>query len=128
MKIEWITQDKNNSAVTIYDNNITLSKQAANYFDNAYGVAVGFDTETKQLVMKKITKEEVLNKDIDKEDIYALSMKPSFGRINSKKMVVELSKYLDLNFLEKKSYKFTAKWNTGLKMLIIDTKEVSKDA
>ncbi len=127
MKIEWITQDKNNSAVTIYDNNITLSKQAANYFDNAYGVAVGFDTETKQLVMKKITKEEVLNKDIDKEDIYALSMKPSFGRINSKKMVVELSKYLDLNFLEKKSYKFNAKWNTGLKMLIIDTKEVSKD-
>lgn len=127
MKIEWITQDKNNSAVTIYDNNITLSKQAANYFDNAYGVAVGFDTETKQLVMKKITKEEVLNKDIDKEDIYALSMKPSFGRINSKKMVVGLSKYLDLNFLEKKSYKFAAKWNTGLKMLIIDTKEVSKD-
>ena len=109
MKIEWITQDKNNSAVTIYDNNITLSKQAANY-------------------LVKISEEEVLNKDIDKEDIYALSMKPSFGRINSKKMVVELSKYLDLNFLEKKSYKFTAKWNTGLKMLIIDTKEVSKDA
>ena len=128
MNIEWINKEKTTSAVTIYGNNITLSKQASLLFENAFGIAVGFDLENKTLILKKVSKEEVDKKAINKEDIYELTLKPSFGRINSKKLIVELSNYLNLDFVKQLSYKFAAKWNNGLKMLIVDTMEVSKDA
>mgnify|MGYP003397485962 CR=1 FL=1 len=32
MKIEWFNHGDNSSAVTIYENNICLNKQASNYF------------------------------------------------------------------------------------------------
>ena len=128
MNIAWINKEKTSSAVTLYNNNITLSKQAASFFENSYGIAVGFDIENKVLVLKKVTKEEVLKKEIDEDDVYELTIKPSFGRINSKKLIVELSNYLDFDFSKQLSYKFSAKWNNGLKMLIVDTKEVSKNA
>lgn len=124
MNIEWISQEKRNNAITIYNNNITFSKQAANCFVDAYGIAVGFDKENQNIVMKRVTKDDVNNKVFAKEDIYNLTMKPSFGRINNKKLIVELSKYIGLDFSKKQSYKFSAIYNTGTKMLIIDTKEV----
>ena len=55
--------------------------------------------------------------------MYTLTMKPSFGRINSKKLVSELENIFGFNFLIQASYKFNAKWNNGLKMLIVDVKE-----
>ena len=118
MNIEWINKEKTTSAVTIYGNNITLSKQASLLFENAFGIAVGFDLENKTLILKKVSKEEVDKKAINKEDIYELTLK----------LIVELSNYLNLDFVKQLSYKFAAKWNNGLKMLIVDTKEVSKDA
>ena len=127
MRIEWINKEKSTSAVTIYNNNITLSKQATSLFENCFGIAVGFDVENKIIVMKKITKEDILKKDISEEDVYELTIKPSFGRINNKKLIVELSKYLELNFNKQTSYKFSAKYNPESKMLMIDTKEVAKD-
>lgn len=126
MKIEWINKDNNINAVTLYNNNITLSKQAALLFEDAYGVAVGVDTEDGCLVLKKVTKEEILKKEIEKENVYLVTMKPSFGRINSKKLILEIQRFLDLNFEKQTSYKFSAKWHNGNKMLIIDTKEVIK--
>ncbi len=127
MNIEWINKEQKNNAITVYNNNITFSKQAALLFDNAMGIAIGFDLDSKNIVMKKVTKEDFLRNHISKENIYELTMKPSFGRINSKKLISELEKHLDLDFKTHTSYKFSAKWNTGLKMLIVDTKEVAKD-
>ncbi len=124
MDIEWISYGNNNQAVTIYNNNITLSKKAANYFNDAYGVAVGVDVKNKSIIIKKIIKEDINNNIFKKEDIYNLTMKPSFGRINSKKLISELSKYIKLDFFSQVSYKFSAIYNTGNKMLIVDTKEV----
>ena len=127
MNIQWMNKEKNTNAVTIYSNNITFSKQAALLFDNALGIAVGFDLDNKTLVMRKVTKDDILRKVVEKEDVYELTMKPSFGRINNKKLILELEKHLNLDFNIQTSYKFAAKWNTGLKMLIVDTKEVAKD-
>ena len=127
MNIEWINKEKNTNAVTIYSDNITFSKQAALLFDNALGIAVGFDLDNKTLVMRKVTKDDILRKVVEREDVYELTMKPSFGRINNKKLILELEKHLNLDFNIQTAYKFSAKWNTGLKMLIVDTKEVAKD-
>lgn len=123
MNILWIQQEKNNNAITIYENNITFSKKAANFFEGSLGVAVGFDKDNGSIVMKSITFEDINNKIFSKDDIYTLTIKPSFGRINSKKLIMELSKFIKLDFSKQTSYKFGATYNTGTKMLIIDTKE-----
>ena len=108
MNIEWINKEKNTNAVTIYSNNITFSKQAALLFDNALGIAVGFDLDNKTLVMRKVTKDDILRKVVEREDVYELTMKPSFGRINNKKLILELEKHLNLDFNIQTSYKFSA--------------------
>lgn len=127
MNIEWINKEKETSAVTIYNNNITFSKQASTLFENAYGIAIGYDLEGNNIVMKKVTKDEIMNKSVDKDDVYILTMKPSFGRINSKKLINELNKYIKLDFNSKMAYKFSAKWNNALKMLIVNTEEVARN-
>lgn len=123
MNIKWIQQEKNNNAITIYENNITFSKKAANCFENALGIAVGFDKDSGSVVMKSVTFEEINSNAFSEDDIYTLTIKPSFGRINSKKLIMELSKFIQLDFSKQTSYKFGATYNTGTKMLVIDTKE-----
>lgn len=125
MNIEWITQEKTSNAVTIYNNNITFNKQATNYLVDAYGIAVGFDRQDKKIIIKKVSKEEVDNKIFKKEDIYMLTIKLSFGRINNKKLIEKLTNYLEFDFSKHTSYKYSATYNTGNKMLIVDTKEES---
>ena len=77
--------------------------------------------------MKKVTKEEAIKNNFDSSNLYTLTVKQSFGRINSKSLISELQKFIDVDFSKQTSFKFSAKYNTGEKMLIIDTKEVSKN-
>lgn len=118
MKINWLNNN-NNSAVTIYYNNITLSKKAAVYFEDAYGVAVGIDNDSKNIILKKITKEEYNSNEND--NLYKIDMKSSYARINSKPLVNELCNLYNFDFKKDTAYKFNAKWNTGYKMLIVLT-------
>lgn len=120
MVIDWINNDKN-SAVTIYNNNITLSKHAASFFEDAFGVAVGIDRETNNLIIQKINKEEYEKDSLDNSNFHKIEIKTSYGRINSKSLVSQISKRLGLDFKKQQSFKFGAKWNTGTKMLIIST-------
>lgn len=120
MKIDWINNDKS-SAVTIYNNNITLSKQAASFFEDAFGVAVGIDVDTNNIIIQKIYKEDFEKQSIDDNNLHKIEIKSSYGRINSKNLVTKLSEKLGLIFDKNQSYKFNAKWNTGYKMLIVST-------
>ena len=54
MNIKWITKDDSLGAVTIYENNIRLSKKAADYFLDAYAIAIGVDIDAGKIVIKKI--------------------------------------------------------------------------
>jgi len=120
MNIDWINNDKN-SAITIYNNNITLSKQAATFFEDAYGAAVGIDLDTNNIIIRKISKEEYDKFCSDDSAVHKVEIKSSYGRINSKQLVSKISDKLGLDFTKQQSYKFSAKWNTGYKMLIIST-------
>jgi hypothetical protein len=122
MSIEWLTKDTTTSAVTIYKNNITISKKAANYFDDAYAVAVGVDKENKLIILQKVLVNEI--EKFSKESLYNISIKTSYGRINGKQLVDTVLENLGLSIVSNKDYlKYNAKWNTGSKMLIIDTKK-----
>ena len=119
MKIEWFNHVDNSSAVTIYENNICLNKQASNYFTDAYMVAIGMDSDTNNIIIKKVSKEDA--ETLDKESLTKISLKSSYGRITGKKMIDQISFILGLDFKTQNAYKYNAKWNTGTKMLIIET-------
>ena len=123
MKIKWITKDDSLGAVTIYENNIRLSKKAADYFLDAYAIAIGVDLEDSKIIIKKVNKEETESMGIDKSRLYKINIKPSYGRITGKKIIDELKLMCGFDFSKQLAYKFSAKWNTGEKMLIVDVKE-----
>ena len=119
MKIQWFEQEVNSSAVTIYDNNVTLSKQASNYLSDAYGIQVGFDVENQTLILKKVTKDDVNKQYVNPNQLYTLTIKQSFGRINSKKLILEYNSV---------DTEHNARYNNGQKMLIVDIKEAINNA
>lgn len=120
MNIDWLSNDKS-SAVTIYSNNITLSKQASIFFEDSYGVAVGIDRDTKNIIIKKYNKEEYEKEFKDNTNLHKIEIKASCARINSKSLVEKISKIFNLDFEITTSYKYDAKWNTGYKMLVVST-------
>jgi len=120
MNIQWFSKDNTTSAVTIYENNITISKKAANYFEDAFSVTVGVDSKTKEIIIKSVSSQEAQM--IDKLSLYNISIKPSYGRINGKQLVDSILSTLDFQAIRgKESLKFNAKWSPQQKMLIIDT-------
>lgn len=122
MKIEWLSKQNESGAITIYNNNITLNKQAANFFMDAYCVAIGIDYDSKKLIIKSISKEEVESEgDSAKSRFHKLSIKKSYGRITGKQVINEISNAFKLDFDNNLAYKFSAKWNTGNRMLVVDT-------
>lgn len=126
MKIDWIPRRENDASVTIYDNNLTLSKVAANYFMDAYKVLVGLDKEKKKVIIKKVSREETLRGDINKNNLHDISIKSSYGRITGKQLILELSEILNLDFDNKKSFKYIAMWYNAERMLIVETGEEVK--
>ena len=119
MNIKWLKKETNNSAITIHNNNITLSKKASDLFIDSYGVLVGVDDESKLLILKKVTNEQIENKEVKKEQVYFLTRKPTYGRINSKQLINLLNEIFGFDFKTQPSYKFDAKWHTGDNMLIV---------
>ena len=119
MNIRWLKKETNNSAITIHNNNITLSKKASDLFADAYGILVGIDEESNLLILKKVTNEQIENKEVKKEQVYFLTQKPTYGRINSKHLINLLDENFGFDFKTHTSYKFDAKWHTGENMLLV---------
>lgn len=123
MSIEWINPKEINGTVTFYDSNITLNKTASEFFNDAYKVLVGIDRVHKHVVIKHINKEEALRGDIIKSNLLDISIKASYGRINSKKVVNEIADSFNLNFKNTNNYKFKAIWKSSDRILEIDLNE-----
>jgi hypothetical protein len=118
MSIKWINVNNNQLTVTLYDTNITLNKPASYYFESAYKVLVGMDVENRLVLIKHLNKEESLRGNIDKNNLLDLKIKPSYGRISSRKVMLEIEKTFGLDFSE--HLKFPATWDSTSKMLKIN--------
>ncbi len=123
MSIEWINPKEIHGTVTFYDSNITLNKTASEFFNDAYKVLVGIDRVHKHVVIKHINKEEALRGDVIKSNLLDISIKASYGRINSKKVVNEIADSFNFNFKNTNNYKFKAIWKSSDRMLEIDLNE-----
>lgn len=120
MNIKWFSKENNKSAITVHSNNITLSKNASDLFNGAYGILFGVDNDTNSLIMKKVSTEQIENNEYKKDEVYILTIKPTYGRVNSKQLISLLSEHYDFDFKKNQSYKFDAKWHNGENMLIVN--------
>lgn len=121
MKIKWIGTDDSRGAVTVYENNITLSKKAADFFNDAFAIAIGVDDDSNNVIIKNVSKEEAESNIMDRNHLYKISIKASYGRITGKQMIDELKNIFGFDFVKQPAYKFNARWNTGDRMLIVET-------
>lgn len=125
MNVEWFTNEKEKIA-TIYETNITFNTVAANYFKNAYSTLIGFDMEERCLLIKPISKEEAVVRNLSEDDLHPMSIKPSYGRINGKSIIKKLCYYYPIDFSETKSHRYMCEWNNSESLLKIDLKREVK--
>lgn len=126
MSIEWIMPKDTLGTVTFYDSNITLNKLAASYFVDAYKVIVGIDRTKKRVVIKNLNKEESMRGDVNKNHLLDVAIKKSYGRINSRKVIADISSVAAFDFEKNNNYKYKAMWSSTEKILIVDLNEEEK--
>ena len=118
MEIQWFSKNIN-GVVSIYETNITLNTVASIHFEGAYKTIVGFNKNDTTLIIKKLTKEEVMSGAYNSFDLHDVSIKPSYGRINGKDLVKNIIKHFPLDFTTKTLHKFNCSWDDTTKSLII---------
>ena len=118
MDIQWFSKSLQ-GVVSIYETNITLNTVAANYFKNAYSTLIGFDRANNILLIKALNKEEASLAKYNEDDLHPISIKPSYGRINGKSIIKNITKFFPLDFSHKNLYKFPCDWDASQKYLKI---------
>lgn len=122
MEIKWLSNSMD-GFVTIYETNITLNKVAANHFTNTYATLIGFNGDDSTLIIKSLSKEEAQNGFYKENNLHSISVKKTYGRINGKNIIKNISNYFPLNFSTKNSHKFKCEWDQLTHSLIIFLKE-----
>ncbi len=122
MEIKWLSNVLQPS-VTIYETNITLNKTAAKNFINSYTTLIGFNAENTTLVVRSLNKEEAHNGFYKESDLHPISVKETYGRINGKNIIKNISHCFPLDFSNKNSHKFKCEWDELTRSLIIFLKE-----
>ena len=118
MDIQWFSTSMQGIA-TIYDTNITLNTVASSNFKTFYTALIGYEPESNAVVIKGITKEEIALGLYKGLDTYPISIKPSYGRINGKKIVDNIVSFFPLDFSKKNYYKFKCEWSQKERLLKI---------
>lgn len=125
MEIQWLTNSFK-GIVTLYETNITLNTVAASNFENAYATMIGYSKKDNCLVIKHLNKEEATCGVYNKNDLHAISIKPSYGRINGKNIIRSIANFYPLDFSNKNMYKFNCTWDAASKSLIVNLNEEVK--
>ncbi|HEY8444850.1 MAG TPA: hypothetical protein VIK94_01830 [Bacilli bacterium] len=125
MNIQWFSKESQ-AIATIYETNITLNTVASTHFKNIYATLIGYDKTDDAIVIKAITKDEVTMGLYQEDELVPISIRPSYGRINSKSIINNINKYHPLDFTKKNYYKFLCDWVQEKRMLKVYLKrEVS---
>ena len=122
MEIKWLSNTMD-EFVTIYETNITLNKVAASNFINSFSTLIVFNSENTTLIIKSLSKEEAQNGYYNENDLHPVSVKKTYGRINGKNIIRNISNCFPLDFSNKNSHKFKCEWDQLTHSLIIFLKE-----
>lgn len=125
MDIQWFSKNLQ-GFVSIYETNITLNTVASSNFKTAFTTLIGYDKTKNILLIKALNKEEATMGKYTENDLHAISIKPTYGRINGKSIISNIQKYFPMDFMKKNLYKFPCDWDNSQKFLrVYFDKEVS---
>lgn len=125
MEIQWLSNTMQGT-VSIYETNITLNKVASQYFIHSYATLIGYNSDDKTLIIKSLNKEDATSGLYNESDLHPISVKATYGRINGKNIVRNISSLFPLDFTIKSSYKYRGEWDEMSHSLIIYLKEEIK--
>ncbi|MFA5542853.1 MAG: hypothetical protein WC008_02840 [Bacilli bacterium] len=118
MEIKWFSKSMQKLA-TIYETNITLNTVASSYFKDAFTTMIGYEKATNSIIVKPVSKDE-LNMGLYKQtETHKISIKPSYGRINGKKIIQNIQVFHPLDFSNNNYYKYECEWDKSKNLLKI---------
>ncbi|MFA7416970.1 MAG: hypothetical protein WCZ19_00370 [Acholeplasma sp.] len=122
MSVTWFNGEPKEIVVTITPINLTINKPGAQFFEFANQVMLGYDKEKVMVLIRPLSKDEVLRGDIPEHTRYNISVNASYGRITNKSFINRLSTVFDTAF-EDKGTKYRAVWNKNSNVLEVRLKE-----
>ncbi|WP_162164018.1 hypothetical protein [Acholeplasma hippikon] len=125
MSIVWFNEKPKEIVVTLTPVNITINKSGSQLFETAYQVMLGYDSTNQLMLIKPLSKDEVLRGDIPEHARYNISINSSYGRIANKAFITKIIQLFNLELNDKGS-KFKAVWKPGQQLLEVNLKEVVK--
>lgn len=122
MSIEWFNEEPKEIIVTLTPVNITINKSGSQFFETANQVMLGYDKENQRMIIKPLSKDDVLRGDIPEHARYNISINSSYGRITNKAFLTRLIQLFNLD-LKEKGTKFKAVWSQKSMLLEVTLKE-----
>ncbi|WP_264229309.1 hypothetical protein [Acholeplasma laidlawii] len=123
MSVTWFNGEPKEIVVTITPINLTVNKSGVQFFEFANQVMLGYDKDKDVILIRPLSKDDVLRGDIPEHTRYNISVNASYGRIANKAFISRISTVFELDF-EEKGTKFKAVWNKNSNILEVRLKEV----
>lgn len=123
MSVTWFNGEPKEIVVTITPINLTVNKSGVQFFEFANQVMLGYDKDKDVILIRPLSKDDVLRGDIPEHARYNISVNASYGRIANKAFISRISTIFELDF-EEKGTKFKAVWNKNSNILEVRLKEV----
>ncbi len=122
MSITWFNGEPKEIIVTFTLVNLTINKPGAQFFETANQVMLGYDEDRKVILIKPLSKDEVMRGDISEHTRYNISINASYGRITNKAFMTRIAQLFDLKF-DEKGTKYKGTWLSGKNLLEVQLKE-----
>ena len=123
MSIVWFNEEPKEIIVTLTPVNLTINKSGSQFFETANQVMLGYDLNKSLIIIKPLSKDDVLRGDIPEHARYNISINSSYGRIANKSFITRIIQLFNLDLLEKGT-KFKAIWKPNQLLLEVNLKEV----
>lgn len=122
MSLVWFNDNLKDIFATLTNTQITLNKYGATYLESANKVLLGYDAENSKIVIKPLSKDEVIRGDIPESSLYNISISASYARVTNKAFLSTVIDLFNLD-LPKEGFKYKTVWNEKHKVLEILLKE-----
>ncbi len=123
MSITWFNGEPKEIIVTLTPVNLTINKSGAQFFETANQVMLGYDEARSMILIRPLSKNDVLRGDIPEHTRYNISVNASYGRITNKAFINRVAVLFGLK-LNDKGVKFKGNWLANSNLLEVSLKEV----
>ena len=105
MSLIWFNDNLKDIYVTLTPNQLTINKFGASFFETANKVLLGFDIDREVVIIKPLSKDDVIRGDIPESSLFNVSMNVSYARITNKSFLGVVNETFSLK-LPKEGYKY----------------------